>query len=91
LNYREALQLPFVTTAFEFDLKHLHQAKALVLVMPCGKSAHVEMGMFYGWGRPRFLLFDGEPYDDNWELMPKLATGMAYSVEELVTMLKEEL
>lgn len=90
LSYRDALNLPFVETAFRFDMEHLAIAQAGVMVMPAGKSAHVELGLFIGQGKKCFILHDGEPAGDEWELMPKLATGMAYSLDELVAMMKCE-
>jgi hypothetical protein len=87
LNYRDALSLPFVETAYGFDWNHLVMCKAGVLVMPAGKSAHIELGLYRGWGKPCWMLHEGEPQGEDWELMPKIATGMAYSVEELVAML----
>lgn len=89
LPYREALNLPFVTTAFDFDMKHLALCEAGVMVMPCGKSAHVELGLFIGSRRKMFILHDGEPEGDDWELMPKIATAMAYDIDELVAQMKE--
>lgn len=86
-SYKQALASPFCTTAYEFDYAHLVQCKAGVLVMPAGKSAHVELGLLRGWNRPVWILHEGEPPGDEWELMPKLATDMAYSLGELLMLL----
>jgi nucleoside 2-deoxyribosyltransferase len=48
-------------------------ADACVLVLPCGRSAHLEAGWFAGKGKPVFVLtFDGEEP----ELMAKMCHGV---------------
>lgn len=59
-------------------------AEALVLVMPCGRSAHLEMGYAAGAGIPTIILMaDGEP-----ELMYKMATAFAIDLDGVVESLK---
>jgi hypothetical protein len=82
LNYKQALDLPFVQTAFDFDMKHLREADTFVLVMPAGKSGFLELGLMTGWGKRSYILFDGEP--DRPDLMTKVATGLFDSFEDLV-------
>lgn len=90
LSYREALALPLLETVFQFDVHHLNTCIGGVLVMPAGKSAHAELGYLIGSGKPVWILHDGEPKGE-WELMPKFATGMAYSLDELLPMMKARL
>ena len=85
-NYKQALHSPFVQTAFWFDYKHLKAADIVVLVMPCGRSGHLELGWALGQGKKGYILFpDGEP--DRYDLMANLATDVCFSVEELVGVL----
>lgn len=86
-NYREALDGKAAENAFQFDYNHLLLAKAAVLVMPAGKSGHLELGWCLGKGKPGFILLDGEP--DRFELMVKLATAICYNVEELVAEMRK--
>lgn len=74
---------------FEFDKYHLDRSDAAVLVMPGGKSAHLELGYVRGCGKPGFVLFDQEP--ERVDVMYQFASGVATSVPELVTLLKEAL
>jgi len=88
-TYKQALTSAFVTTAFNFDLNHLQQADIGVLVMPSGRSGHLELGWLLGQGKRGYILFDGEP--ERYDLMTKLATDVVFSVEELVEALNEKM
>lgn len=66
-SFDEALRSPFAQSVFQLDYTHLNQSDAVVLVMPAGKSAHLELGYMVGKGKPAFILFDGEP--DRWDTM----------------------
>jgi len=62
------LELPSaaVAAAFQRDKTALDQCDILILIMPCGRSAHMEATYFSGLGKPVIVLVDeGEP----WELM----------------------
>jgi hypothetical protein len=82
LSYKEALNLPFVQTAFDFDVRHLQKAHTFVLVMPAGKSGFAEMGLMRGLGKKVYILFDGEP--ERPDLMTKIAHDIFFSLEELL-------
>lgn len=43
---------------FVSDFRAMHWACACVLVLPCGRSAHLEAGWFVGVGKPLFILLD---------------------------------
>ena len=65
----EALGHDLAVDSFNTDFDAMRWADVCVLVMPCGRSAHLEAGWFIGAGKPTaILLSDGEP-----ELMYKLA------------------
>lgn len=85
LSYGEALAGPHAECVFEFDKRYLTLADTVVLVMPAGKSGHIELGWALGQGKRGFVLFDGEP--DRYDVMYKFATGVAFSLEELVDIL----
>ncbi len=62
----------------------LHWADAVVLVNPCGRSAHLELG--WGMGSRKLtliLLSDGEL-----ELMYRLADHLCVSLDELLSTLE---
>lgn len=88
-NYKEALQGLAAQHVFEFDKKHLDEADVVVLLYPAGKSAHLELGYSLGKGKRGFILMPEEPADNRWDVMLLFADGVAYSVEELVGMLRQ--
>jgi hypothetical protein len=68
-EFKEALRHPVAARSFATDWGAMQQADVGVLVMPCGRSAHLEAGYFVGAGKPLFILLsDGEP-----ELMYRMA------------------
>ena len=59
-SYKEALQGHAAKHVFAFDKFHLDRCDAAVLVMPAGRSGHLELGYFAGTGKPGYVLFDKE-------------------------------
>jgi len=83
-EFRRLLRHPIAEGGFRSDKEALHWADGCVLVMPCGRSSHLEAGYMIGQGKPTaILLSDGEP-----ELMYKLAT-LCTSFEELFDFFRE--
>ncbi len=67
---------------FEFDKRHLDRCDAAVLVLPAGKSGHLELGYMIGKGKPGFVLFDQEP--DRWDVMYQFADDVFFSLAGLI-------
>jgi nucleoside 2-deoxyribosyltransferase len=80
-----ALQGYAAQHVFEFDRHHLLRADAVVLLMPAGKSAFLELGWALGKGKPGYILLQSEP--DRYDVMFAFADGVFYSVEELIDVL----
>ena len=79
-KYRDSLDHDVAVSGFESDLDAMEWADAFVLVMPCGRSAHLEMGWACGRGKKTIILLDnGEP-----ELMNKLADHICVSLAEVI-------
>jgi hypothetical protein len=51
LQYRKALKHPIAAAGFESDFSAMRRADICVLVLPCGRSAHLEAGWMAGSGR----------------------------------------
>ena len=81
-NYAEALKGKAAKLHFDFDMQHLAEADAGILILPAGKSAHLELGLLAGWGRPTFVFFDAVPHD--WDLMYKIADHVFFDEEKLL-------
>lgn len=87
-SYKEALQGWAATHVFEFDKYHIDRSDMGILCLPAGKSGHLELGYMLGSGKPGFVYFpEGEP--ERWDVMYQFATGIAFSFEELVDMVRE--
>jgi hypothetical protein len=85
-EFRDALDHPIARHAFAQDMNALWSADACVLVLPGGRSSHLEAGLPAGKpaGKPVFLLLaDGEP-----ELMYRMATAICLDLDELVEQLR---
>jgi nucleoside 2-deoxyribosyltransferase len=81
-TYREALNGLHVKHVFEFDKYHLDRCDIAVLVMPAGKSAHLELGYAIGRGKHGFVLLDKEP--ERFDIMYRFADDVVYTVDELL-------
>ena len=69
-SYREALRGYAAKHVFEFDLKHLDRCDSAILILPAGKSGHLEFGYITGKGKPGYILMD-DP--DRWDVMVQFA------------------
>lgn len=83
-DYRKALDDPIAVDGFYRDFSAMERADAMVLVLPCGRSAHLELGWAVGAGkRTCILTLDGEEP----ELMAKMVDYIATSPAELAAWL----
>jgi hypothetical protein len=86
-RFRELLtQHPMARSLFEKDMGALRACDACVLVLPCGKSAHLELGWAVGAGKRTLVLLQGECEPD---LMYKMVDRLCLSVDEVVQTLAE--
>jgi nucleoside 2-deoxyribosyltransferase len=84
-QFREALCHPVADSGYSLDWGAMQWSDAGVMVLPCGRSAHIEAGYFVGAGKPLIILLaPGEP-----ELMYKMATAICLTVDEVIRTLKE--
>ena len=85
-QFRESLRHPIAVSGFKLDMDALCWCDACVLVMPCGRSAHLEAGYTIGAGKPTaILLSDGEP-----ELMYRMADSICLDTGEVVSFLLQD-
>lgn len=79
-KFRSVLFTPIARDGFDSDMSAMLWADACVMVMPCGRSAHLEAGWFVGRNKPVcILLSDGEP-----ELMYRMTHHRALNVQDVV-------
>lgn len=67
--------------AFMSDMNALDQADVVILVLPCGRSAHLELGYAVGQQKPTLVLLDN-PISEP-ELMYLMNTRLCTSIEEV--------
>ncbi len=81
-GYKEALGGYAARHVFDFDLHHLNRCDAALLVLPAGKSGHLELGYMSGKGRPTFILLDDQ--DTRFDVMYQFATDVFVNKEEMI-------
>lgn len=86
-TYAEALEGTHARHIFEYDQRHLAEAHAVVMVLPAGKSGHLELGWAIGRGKPAFIYLPQEP--ERYDLMYLLADQVVTDLEVLVDALRQ--
>lgn len=82
-QFRNALTHPISRKGFGSDWGAMCAADACVLVMPCGRSAHIEAGYFVGAKKQLVILLEkAEP-----ELMYLMADNLCLTIEEVVSVI----
>lgn len=87
-EFKEGLKHPLADKHFDFDMKALEECDACVLVLPSGRSAHLEAGHANGAGK---LVVVYCPPDEHIEpeLMYKMTKNFVTDYEELLIELKK--
>lgn len=80
-RYLKMLNHPLAETGFALDMSALMAADAVLLVQPCGRSAHLELGWAAGVGKWTgvLMLEEIEP-----ELMVKMCSWVGTSLNKAV-------
>lgn len=81
-SYKEALKGFHARNVFRFDKSALDKADCAVLIMPCGRSGHIELGYVIGTGRPGYILFESEP--ERFDQMYQFCTDIFFSEKEMI-------
>lgn len=82
-TYREALAGVHANNVFELDKRHLDRCDACVLVMPAGKSGHLELGYMRGCKKPGYILLDGSQ-PERFDIMSLFATKIFDTLAEMI-------
>jgi hypothetical protein len=76
-DYLTMVRHPVAVAGFKSDFDAMVEADTFVLVLPCGKSAHLELGWAVGRGKRTAVLLDDPAEPELMYLMvDKLATNM---------------
>jgi nucleoside 2-deoxyribosyltransferase len=88
-TYKDALRNFAATHVYEFDKHHIDESDIGVLIMPAGKSGHLELGYMIGQGKPCFVFFEEEP--ERWDVMHQFAFENGGNICVSTDELKDEL
>jgi hypothetical protein len=86
-TYLEALESYAADHIFRFDKYHLDRCNGAILILPAGRSGHIELGYMIGKGKSAYVLLDKDT--DRWDVMYKFANGVFFSIDELIYELKK--
>lgn len=90
-KYRRGLLHPRAEAGFSSDFNAMKRASHCVLVLPCGRSAHLEAGWMIGQGKPTAILMEPDHYDEVSEVVlytPELMYKMAdYITDNLLDLM----
>jgi hypothetical protein len=81
-EFRTALQHPLAEKGYTLDKAALDWCDACVMLMPCGRSAHLELGYAVGTGKRTIVYLVDDHCEP--ELMYKLADQICVSPDELL-------
>ena len=82
-EYRDALDHPVAKAGYASDFNAMKWADTFLLVLPCGRSAHLELGWACGQGKQTLILLDDmEP-----ELMTKMVDQICVNLDEVRSIL----
>jgi hypothetical protein len=85
--YLKMLDHPRAVEGFDADFDAMQRADAFVLVLPCGKSAHLELGWAVGVGKRTAVLLGDEVEP---ELMYRMVDYLAPTLFDLLAWLEVE-
>jgi nucleoside 2-deoxyribosyltransferase len=81
-SYLEAIESDRAAEGFSFDKAALDWCDTCVLALPCGRSAHLELGYACGQGKDTYVLLHEDKFEP--ELMYLLNTNICTDVGEII-------
>ena len=87
-SFAEAIKGYAAQHVLDFDRHHLKRCDAVVLVLPAGKSGHLELGYAAGIGKRTYVLYEEQP--ERWDVMYGFADGVHGDLVNLIEQMKQE-
>ncbi len=87
-DWREALAHPIAQRGYSLDRAGMDGADVCVLLLPSGRSAHLEAGYMAGQGKPGFTLALEPVEADLMQLLLGGPENICVSIQELIARLK---
>lgn len=88
-TYEEALKGAAAKNVFNFDRQHISESSHVLLVMPAGKSGHMEVAWAAGIGKKTAILLESNT-DDRWDVMYQFVDRVFRTREDVVKWLTIE-
>jgi nucleoside 2-deoxyribosyltransferase len=86
-SYLEAIRSDRAAEGFGFDKRALDWCDTCVLLLPCGRSAHLELGYACGQGKDTYVLLHEDKFEP--ELMYLLNTDICTNVQQVLDLMAE--
>lgn len=86
-SYLEAIRSDRAIEGFSFDKAALEWCDTCVLLLPCGRSAHLELGYAAGQGKDSYVLLHENKFEP--ELMYLLNTAICTEVQQVIDLMAE--
>lgn len=84
LNAKNFLEDERAQKAFQEDVSRIDWADVLIMILPCGKSAHMELGYAAGKGSKEIIVFSPCGFEPGeWEVMYGFAQLLTDNLSEL--------
>jgi hypothetical protein len=83
-EFLEGIEHPNALWGFRNDFNYLNACDMCVLVLPCGRSAHLEAGFCVGMGKQLHIILDNKSEP---ELMYRMAYRIHSNLNELLEFL----
>jgi nucleoside 2-deoxyribosyltransferase len=87
-EWRVALASPAAKKGYKADREGMDRSECCVLVLPCGRSAHLEAGFMAGQGKPVFTLALDKQQADLMSLLLGPPENICISLDELAKALE---
>ncbi len=84
-SYMEAIRSHRAAEGFAFDKAALDWCDTCVLALPCGRSAHLELGYATGQGKDTYVLLHEDKFEP--ELMYLLNTDICNDVQQIIDLM----
>lgn len=83
-QFHDALKHQLAVAGFRSDFEALKWADAAILLLPCGRSAHLEAGWIAGAGKPLAILFaEGSPIELTYCMAEQTGGALCAGLDEL--------
>ena len=89
-TYAQALQGYAAKHVYHYDLHHLQRVDIVILLLPVGKSGHLEFGWALGTGKPGYIFLDTYT-PDRYDVMYCFANAVCATEKELLHALHQSI